>query len=137
MLATRLYHLFAVDPEWVQERLIPLLDPETSREAPDLWYAYGWSRTIGPNLLDVLKGYFLEVLRRGEVTPRAERNLTLLFMTICLEAPNELTDDEVHSVVDEMSEAALITVLANLRDRLKGEPAERAEIWNQRVHAVA
>ena len=133
MLALRLYHLFAIDPDWVQQRLIPLLDPETSREAPNLWYAYGWSRTIGPDLLQVLKGSFLGVLRRGEVTPRAERNLTLLFLTICLEAPNELTNDEVHSVMDEMSEAALITVLANLRDRLKGKPAERAEIWNQRV----
>lgn len=133
MLATRLYYVFAIDPDWVEERLIPLLDPETSREAPNLWYAYGWSRTIGPNLLNVLKGYFLEVLRRGEVTPRAEHNLTLLFMTICLEAPNELTDDEVHGVMDVMSEEALLTVLANLRDRLKGGPAERAEIWNQRV----
>ena len=133
MLATRLYYLFAIDPEWVQERLIPLLDPETSLEAPDLWYAYGWSRTIGPNLLHVLKGYFLEVLRRGEVTPRAEHNLTLLFMTICLEAPNELTADEVHGVMDEMSEAALMTILANVRDRLKGEAAERTEIWNLRV----
>ena len=133
MLATRLYYLFAIDPEWVQERLIPLLDPETSLEAPDLWYAYGWSRTIGPNLLHVLKGYFLEVLRRGEVTPRAEHNLTLLFMTLCLEAPNELTADEVHGVMDEMSEAALMTILANVRDRLKGEAAERTEIWNLRV----
>ena len=133
MLATRLYYLFAIDPEWVQARLTPLLDPETSREAPDLWYGYGSSRTIGPNLLNVLKGYFLEMLRRGEMTPRSEHNLTLLFMTICLEAPKELTDAEVHSVMDAMSQAALMTVLANLRDRLKGEPAERAEIWNQRV----
>ena len=92
MLATRLYYLFAIDPEWVQERLIPLLDPEESREAPDLWYAYGWSRTIGPNLLHVLKGSFLKVLCGGEMTPRAEHNITLLFMTICLEAPNELDE---------------------------------------------
>ena len=133
MLATRLYYLFALDPDWVQERLIPLLNPKTSREAPDLWYAYGWSQTIGPNLLHLLKGSFLEVLRRVEVTPRAEHNLTLLFMTICLEAPNELTNDEVHSVMDAMSEAALETALASLRDRLKGEPAERAEIWTERV----
>ena len=133
MLATRLYRLFAIDPEWVQERLIPLFDPGTSREAPDLWYGYGWSQTIGPNLLHVLKASFLEVLRRGEVTPRAERNLTLLFMTICLEAPKELTDDEVHGVMDAMSEDALTTVLANLRDRLKGDDADRADIWNRRV----
>ena len=133
MLTTRLYRLFAIDPNWVQQRLIPLLDPNTSLEAPDLWYAYGRSQTIEPNLLHVLKGSFLEVLRGGDVTPRAEHNLTLLFMTICLEAPNELTNEEVHGVMDGMSEEALKTVLASLRDRLKGEPAERAEIWNERV----
>ena len=36
-------------------------------------------------------------------------------------------------VMDAMSEEALKTVLASLRDRLKGEPAERAQIWNERV----
>ena len=133
MLATRLYYLFAIDPDWVQKRLIPLLDLEESREAPDLWYAYGWSRTIGPNLLHVLKGSFLAVLRSGEMTPRAEHNLTLLFMTVCLEAPNELAKEEIEGVMDTMSETALETVLASLRDRLKGEPAERAEIWNERL----
>ena len=39
MLATRLRYLFAVDPEWVGERLIPLFSPEQSQEAGNLWYA--------------------------------------------------------------------------------------------------
>ena len=40
-------------------------------------------------------------------------------MVICLEAPNELTDDEVHGVMGALSEDALRTVLASLRDRLR------------------
>ena len=134
MLATRLRYLFAVDPEWVVERLIPLFNPAQSREAGDLWYGYGWSRTIGPDLLLALKDSFLAVFREGGINARAEHNLTLLFLVICLEAPNELTDNEVHGVVGAMSEDSLRTVLAGLRDRLKGEAAERAQIWREKLH---
>ena len=134
MLATRLRYLFAVDPEWVGQRLIPLFSPGQSQEAGNLWYAYGWSRTIGPDLLLALKESFLAVFREGEIIARAEENLTLLFLVICLEAPNELTDDEVHGVVGELSEDALKTVLAGLRDHLRGDASERAEIWREKLH---
>ena len=45
MIATRLHYLYAVDQEWVTERLIPRFRPGESEEASNLWYAYGWSRT--------------------------------------------------------------------------------------------
>ena len=134
MLATRLHYLFAVDPEWVGERLIPLFSPGQSQEAGNLWYAYGWSRTIGPDLLLALKDSFLAVFREGEINARTEHNLALLFLVICLEAPNELTDDEVHRVVRAMSEDGLKTVLAGLRDRLKGEAVERAQTWREKLY---
>ena len=133
MLATRLHYLFAVDPDWVGERLIPLFSAGQSQEAGNLWYAYGWSQTIGPDLLLALKDSFLAVFREGEINARTEHNLTLLFLVICLEAPNELTDDEVHGVVGAMSEDGLETVLAGLRDRLKSDAAERAQIWSQKL----
>ena len=133
MLATRLHYLFAVDQDWVAERLIPRFRRGASEEASNLWYAYGWSRTIGPDLLLALKEAFIEVFQAGDLNARTERNLTLLFMTICLEAPDELTADEVHAVVGVMSEEALKTALASLRERLKGEVAERAQIWREKV----
>ena len=115
MLATKLHYLFAVDPEWVGERLIPLFSPGQSAEAGNLWYAYGWSQTIGPNLLLALKASFLAVFREGEISARTERNLTLLFLVICLEAPNELTDDEVHGVMGALSEDALRRLCCKVR----------------------
>ena len=130
MLATRLHYLFAVDPDWVGQRLIPLFSPGQP-EASNLWYAYGWSQTIGPDLLAALKESFLEVFREGEISAGTEHNLTLLFMVICLEAPNELTDEEVHGVMGALSEDALRTVLASLRNRLRVDAAERAQIWRE------
>lgn len=129
MLATRLHYLFAVDPQWVEKHLIPRLIPQSSEEAGDLWSAYGWSPTVGPDLLQAFKDSFLEVLRDGEGGGHKRRNLTRLFMTVCLNAPGELTKEEIHGVVEAMSERALSTVLASLKRRLKGNPAEQARIW--------
>lgn len=133
MLTTRLPYLFALDPEWTKGWLVPLLDPGDSAEASNLWYAYGWSRTIGPDLLQAVKPSFLNVLRDGKVIARAQQNLTMIFIAICLDAPNELTHEEIGSVVDAMSEQNLKAVLECLTLRLTGEPAERARIWHERV----
>ena len=133
MLATRLYFLFGVDPDWIEARLIPLFSLGRSEEASNLWYAYAWSGTIGPNLLLALKEPFLEVLRAGDANVRTEQNLAAMFVVICLEAPTELTDDEVHSVVDRMSEDALKTVLGCLKDRLRGDPTAQAQNWRDRI----
>lgn len=133
MIATRLHYLYAVDEDWVTERLIPHFRPGESEEASNLWHAYGWSRTIGPDLLVALKQAFIDLFRAGNLNARTERNLTVLFMTVCIEAPGELTEEEVHVVVRAMSEDALTTVLASLRRRLKGDIAERAQVWREKV----
>ena len=52
----------------------------------------------------------------------------------CLEAPNELTAQEIHGVVEAMSEEALKTALGSLKQRLRGDPDERARIWHGKVH---
>ena len=133
ILARRLYFLYAIDPAWTGERLIPLFGGGDPEEARDLWYAYGSSQTIGPNLLQALKEPFLEVLGDGETDARTEHNLTSLFMGVCLEAPNELTREEKQRVAGALSEEALKTVLACCTGRLTGEPRERAEIWRDRI----
>ena len=134
MLATRLHYLFAIDPDWVGEHMIPRLDLRSSKEARDLWSAYGWSPTVGPDLLRAFKEPFLEILRDPEERSRKRSNLVHLFVTVCLEAPGELTADEIHGVVEAMSDSALQTVLGSLKGRLSGDPAERAEIWRQSVY---
>ena len=134
MLATRLYHLFVVDPDWVGERMIPLLSLRASEEARDLWSAYGWSPTVGPDLLLAFKAPFLDILRDSEEHGQRSGDLTNLFMTICLEAPSELTAEEIHGVVGLMSEEALRTVIGSLKQRLRGDPNERAKIWHGKVH---
>ena len=133
MLAARLHYLHAIDPEWVEEKLVPRMSPRESEEATNLWYAFGWSRTIGPNLIQVLKALFLEALQNAEINAQARENLTIIFMTVCLEAPHELAEDKIRGVVYSMAEDGLTTVLTHLRGRLRGEPAERRRIWREKA----
>ena len=133
MLATRLHYLFSIDPEWVGKHFLPRLIPASSVEARALWSAFGWSPTMGPDLLQAFKDSFLDVLQDGEDGGRAKRNLTHLFMVVCLNAPGALNAREIRSVVETMSEGALVTVLGSLKSRLRGDGAERAKIWQDSV----
>lgn len=134
MLVTRLYSLFGINREWVKEHLIPLLNPDDSEEAGNLWAAYAWSPTIGPDLLLAFKESFLQVLQNREVSIYKKNNLTELFMTICLEAPHELTNDEIRSIVGSMSQEELKTALFSLVYRLKGDSKAQGLAWQNIVH---
>ena len=134
MLAMRLHYLFAVDPDWTTEHMIARLDPARSQEAASLWSAYGWSPSVGPDLLRAFKGPFLEILRTEAPEYRKLGNLRSLFMTVCLEAPDELAEQEIRGVVDGLPEKGLKTVLRNLKGRLTGEAPERARVWQEKVH---
>ena len=133
MLATRLHQLFSIDRDWVVKHLIPLFNPRGSEEANNLWAAYAWSPTVGPDLLSAFKESFLEILASEEGPAFREGNLIRLFMSICLESPNELRDEEIRNVVESLSEESLKTVLDSLKHRLKGDARERAVAWNNKV----
>ena len=133
MLAARLHQLFTIAPDWTGEHLIPLLSPPGSDEARGLWSGYAWTPTVGPNLLAAFKEPFLMVLASHETLGRQGHNLIHLFVAICLEAPNELTTEEIQSVMDSLGEKALSAVLRALAHRLNGTPEERARAWNDKI----
>ena len=132
-LAMRLYYLFGVDPGWTRVHLIARLSQEHPKEASDLWSAYGWSPRVGPDLLIAFKEPFLQVLCDDPGNRQERKNLIGLFVTICLEAPNQFTSGEIHGVVQEMSENALVSVIESLTRRLRGEATKREHVWQDKV----
>ena len=134
MLATRLHYLFAIDPGWTTEHMIARLSLGQSQEAANLWSAYGWSSSLGPDLLRAFKEAFLEFLRHDGADGRRLGNLRSLFMAVCLDASEELTEQEIRDVVELLPESGLKTVLRSLTRRLTGEAAERAKVWRDQVH---
>ncbi len=133
ILATRLYRLFAIDPEWTKRHLIERLSTVESQEAVDLWSAYIWSSRLGPDLLNAIKTPFLEILCDGKLEDLEDRGLSL-FMAVCLETPGALTEREIRTVIDPMSEKGLLTLLRNLQRRLTAMPDERRQIWCQKLY---
>ncbi|MCY4542346.1 MAG: hypothetical protein OXB95_08140 [Rhodobacteraceae bacterium] len=85
---TRLHNLFAIDPKWTEEQLIVRLSLARTAEAEALWSAYGWSPSVGTDLLQAFKEPFLEMLWDGVKVDRREGNLTALSMTTCLSCQN-------------------------------------------------
>lgn len=134
LLAARLNFLFAVDPKWTEKRLIRRLDPYANpSEALDLWAGFAWSPRLSPNLLQAIKGSFLAVLGRDDLPSRTRHGLVDVLIAICLYIPEELTRDEVRSVMRRLSEDSLSVALRSLRDRLTGTPSERAQTWNDKI----
>ena len=134
LLATRLHPLFAVDPKWTRQHLIARLACLKSQEAVDLWSAYSWSPSLGPDLLKAIRAPFLEILRDNRLEDRRMRRLRYLFMAVCLDAPGDLTEGEIRDIVAPMPEQGLLTVLDSLRQRLTGTPDERQRIWDEKLH---
>ena len=132
-LAQRLYQLFSIDSDWTRKYLIPRFDPKNSDEAMDLWSGFAWSARMGPDLFAAIRESFLEILVRYENLGRGKENLVDLFDTICLEAPRELTTDEIRRVVDSFPEAALAAALDSLGRRMMGDSETRAAVWSEKV----
>ena len=133
MLSTKLRYLFAIDRDWVEVSLLPLLDPERSEEAPALWSAYLWSPAWGPDLLRAFKPSFLRIFPSDALRGRTQE-LTGLFMSFCLDAPNQLTTQEKRGAVASMPEDALRSALLCLALRLKGEAREQAQVWRDMLY---
>lgn len=135
VLVANLHSLYSIDRRWVENNLIPRLNLQSSKEARDLWSAYGWSPTVGPDLFLAFKSSFLEVLRDADGDYQNREYLVGLFVEICLEAPNELTDEDIHGVIAQLSEEDLQTVLRGIKRRLRGSEAERARVWHDKLRA--
>lgn len=134
LLAARLNFLFAVDPAWTEKELIHRLDPSANpSEALDLWAGFAWSPRLGPNLLQAIKRPYLAALASDDVPSRTKRGLVGLFVAICLDIPGELSEDEVRSVMEGLSEESLCLALRSLRGRLTGSETERAQTWNAKI----
>ena len=128
ILATKLDYLFAVDEDWVNMHLIPLLQIG-SEEANELWSAFAWSQAIGPDLLMAIKEPFLKVLCKSDSWVWNMDYLVYLFMRVCLDSPNELEPRDVHRVVRSLQEEALINIIFFLTQLLGASSTESGEVW--------
>ena len=72
ILASRLFNLFALDPDWCSKNILSKMDWDTT-EDPGLWSGYCWSPRVGPNLEGGERGRGAEGGERGEEGGRGGR----------------------------------------------------------------
>jgi hypothetical protein len=133
MLAAQLSSLFSIDPAWTKERFLPKMNWAASDEARDLWTAYAWSASAGPNLLNAFKGDLLETFNHYEELGEQRSNLLHLFTAICLEEASAFTTRQIHDVLRALPEDGLVAIGYFLEEQLNGDPQERAEGWRVRI----
>ena len=134
MLMPQLHYLFTIDQVWTTEHLIARLDPAQSEEAGSLWAAYGWSPRLGRDLLRAFKEPFLELLRSADSEVRKPDSLRRLLILVCMDAPGELTEQEVRGAVGEFSDSGLTTLLDSLTRRFSGNSADRQRVWRDKLY---
>ena len=133
ILVTRLYYLFTVDPAWTRKNMIDQMKLDHGAKATDLWSTFAWSPRFGPNLLREVKTSYLDVLKYRLQEIRNPRKLVAMFLTVCLEHPGNLTDNDILCVVNEFSEKELIIILDCLKRRITGDKIQRDAVWSNGV----
>ena len=133
-----LQYLFEIDSDWTTKNLIARLDPRFSEEAADLWFAFGYSPRLTPNLWKAIRNAFLCFLemgglRRGISKKEVRQNLIEVFVAVCTSPAYEIAEDEQREVVGRLSEEALSMIIRSLARRLAGKRMQRAEVWRDTV----
>jgi hypothetical protein len=150
ILASRLLYLFAIDPAWTRERLLPGFDWQRSEdEATALWDGYGWGARINAELWAELSFPLYDAFtpERTARLGRTSGTLASLLMVAGVEFPVAVVPtDRSRRAIRAMSAGDREAAASWLYSFLAGPPptdqkappgAERAgradRIWAERV----
>jgi hypothetical protein len=133
ILASRLNVLFAIDPEWTQENLIPYFDWEKSTEAPSLWEGYLWTPTISPDLLHAIKKNLLKAVINKNQLGQHDSQICRLFAIVCLEFPETFSSGEIKNVLRAIGSKGRAAVADAIKDRLSEAEKDSGSFWQNRV----
>ena len=103
--ASRISYLYAIDPNWTRETLIPCFGWGDEDEAIAMWQGYAWQARIDPQLWAALKPCFLPLFRSDRLGRLGSwgRNIaqTLMLVGIAF-GGEELKRDEVRDAIRAM-----------------------------------
>ena len=131
ILVQHLNSLFSIDPIWTKRCLIDPMANINNKDAKKLWIAYGSSGEIGVNLFNAIKEPLFEILKDYDDKSWTHDNLVVIFMRVCLDIPNEITPKEIHSVIDELPEKALVRAIQVFERRLYDEKKNKKAVWGK------
>lgn len=135
MLARSLSGLFANDPDWTRQHLLPRFSWADPAEAAAMWRGFLAGGPVDPNLFAALKPDFWDTLRNHATDVyESEDMVWQLLMVACLEMPGTISDDEARAALQQATtrgrrEAAHYVHRLMPQDR----PDRGAALWRERV----
>lgn len=136
IIFSRLQYLFAVDPAWANERVIPLLDIQ--EHAATLWQGYLWNPRINVDSALALKDKYIKQFASASSLGKAEKYFMQLLPFCYLEFPNLFDDEEVSKLFSCISikqlEFIASFIESHFRENKKDSTEkEKIEYWKNRV----
>jgi hypothetical protein len=138
--ASRLPYLFAIDPDWAANNLIPLLDWDSdSDEAAAAWQGFAWNPRVSKDLWPLIKNSFLLAFTQPRLDELGECATTMaqIVMLAGLEfdlAPAQARE-AIRSMTDRMRGDALFWLWNDLL-RAKNDPGDGRSADDQWRHKV-
>ena len=133
ILSSRLRDLFLIDPGWTKENLIPLFSWDNESTARAVWQGYLRAPRMTPDLLFVIKDYFLEAVRKNEALGRSRDTLFQLFTYICLDPSTLFTQKEMREMLRAVGIEGRREISETIYRYVKDSEGQSSDLWKNRI----
>ena len=134
-MASMLYVLHRIDPEWTARALLSRMDLDDSNTFdPHLWEGYLWHARWSNDLLVAIKGLLFKVLGKLDRIPERIRNHgPQLFIQMAIPPDRGIDMDEARGVLHNMGAEYLADVAWALRDMLQAASDKSPALWLEAI----
>lgn len=131
IVISRLSVFHAVDPNFTEARLVPLLNWNTHNYAADYWDAYLWYGRLTPDLFKAIEEYFYEALNRQDsLQDEAYKKLNQMFVLASMDM-SAVEQDNISYVLRNANISQLEYMSAYIRQRSLNSKAESKSFWTK------
>lgn len=133
ILASRLIPLFRIDPEWTKKYLLPLFNwKKHPVEARLAWEGFLWSPRLHPELMILLKPFFLDTTNHYDLLSETRQFST--FLTYAALGPQDgYSATEFRMAIDILPQKALNEIANALVQELEGSGDKLEDYWRNRI----
>lgn len=135
ILISRLHYFYAIDPDWTNTNLMPLLNWKKSTNAALYWDGFILSSRVPNELALAIKNDFLDTLlnHRTELDKQCLDNSTQLFADICFAYQTLYTVNEQRQVLNSVGAEGLIKISEFMLHIMGKDKKENDQYWIKRI----
>ena len=133
IIFSRLMYFYSIEPDWVRERLMPLLDLARSDNAIHFWQAYLWNPRISADLAIDIKSHLVNATESRRFSGHDLSNLVSLIIFSALQYEDLFKPKELQNTFRSMGHEGLSFVADFLWRSLSEEESGKESYWENRV----